>query len=607
MRSDIIRLGISQKGTLGILLPQKDMPFTEEGIIPDIIMNPHSIPSRMTVGQLIECVASKIGAINGEHVDGTPFNDFDVSELPKVLEKLGYNSTGTEKMYCGITGQEMKSEIFIGPTYYMRLKHMVLDKVHCLTMDHQVLTEFGWKYFNELSRNIKVATINVDGELKYENPIELIHYDNYNGMMYRIKNQQIDLNVTSNHRMYVSNNKEYKLEKAEDIQGKFVKYKKSAVNTNEEYIHMLEEMVDKNNKVRNEKILDMDSWLTFYGIWIAEGWCDKHSESKNIYKVIISVNKQRVKDYLYPALEKLGYKYKIYQEKCYIYDIQLYKNLIELSNGVHNKYLQDWVWKLSKYQSIKLVESMVLGDGSYKKNEKGIYGMVYYTASRKLADDFMRLCLHAEWSCNETIHYPEGHTAEMKDGRIIKSNNDIYRLAVIKTRNNPSVNHSHCHEQKVQEEEMYYTENNQVFCLQVPSEIFYVRRNGKPVWTGNSRSIGPKQALTRQPLEGRSRDGGLKIGEMERDALIAHGIGQFLKERFMETSDITKVYVCDVCGRFASKVFDKNYYYCEGCNNSTKISAVSMPYACKLMFQEITSVNILPRIRTKQSVYETNV
>lgn len=241
-----------QKGTLGILLPQKDMPFTEEGIVPDLIMNPHSIPSRMTVAQLIECVASKIAAIKGEFVDGTPFNNYDVTQLPEILEKLGYKPYGTETMYCGITGKKMKSEIFIGPTYYMRLKHMVLDKVH-------------------------------------------------------------------------------------------------------------------------------------------------------------------------------------------------------------------------------------------------------------------------------------------------------------------------------------------------------------------SRSIGPRQALTRQPLEGRSRDGGLKIGEMEKDAMVAHGVGQFLKERMMETSDITKVYVCDMCGRFASKVFDKDYYYCAGCNNSTRISAVSMPYACKLLFQEITSVNILPRIRTKQSVYEANV
>mgnify|MGYP001216335088 CR=1 FL=1 len=241
-----------QKGTLGILLPQKDMPFTEEGMVPDLIMNPHSIPSRMTVAQLVECVASKVAALKGEFVDGTPFNNYDVTQLPEILEKLGYKPHGTETMYCGITGKKMKSEIFIGPTYYMRLKHMVLDKVH-------------------------------------------------------------------------------------------------------------------------------------------------------------------------------------------------------------------------------------------------------------------------------------------------------------------------------------------------------------------SRSIGPRQALTRQPLEGRSRDGGLKIGEMEKDAMVAHGVGQFLKERMMETSDITKVYVCDVCGRFASKVFDKDYYYCAGCNNSTRISAVSMPYACKLLFQEITSVNILPRIRTKQSIYEANV
>ena len=241
-----------QKGTLGILLPERDMPFTESGMVPDLIMNPHGIPSRMTHAQLLECLASKYGAITGQYVDGTPFNNYDVSKLPDMLKSVGFKPYGTETMYCGITGKKMQSEIFIGPTYYMRLKHMVLDKVH-------------------------------------------------------------------------------------------------------------------------------------------------------------------------------------------------------------------------------------------------------------------------------------------------------------------------------------------------------------------SRSIGPKQAITRQPLEGRSRDGGLKIGEMEKDSMIAHGVGQFLKERLNEVSDITKVHICDVCGRFASKVFDKDYYYCEGCDNSTRISAVSMPYACKLLFQEITSVNIQPRIRTRQSVFEANV
>jgi len=121
---------VKQKGTLGITLPQKDMPFTEEGMIPDLIMNPHSIPSRMTVGQLVECLSSKEGAITGHFVDGTPFNDYDTRELPKLLEKLGYNANGTETMYCGLTGKKMEAQIFIGPTYYIRLKHMVQDKVH---------------------------------------------------------------------------------------------------------------------------------------------------------------------------------------------------------------------------------------------------------------------------------------------------------------------------------------------------------------------------------------------------------------------------------------------------------------------------------------------
>ena len=241
-----------QKGTVGITYAQKDMPFTESGIVPDLILNPHGFPSRMSLGHFIECLASKEAAETGHFVDGTPFNNYDTTKFPEALKKLGYSPYGTEKMYCGLTGRKMDVEIFIGPVYNIRLKHMVLDKVH-------------------------------------------------------------------------------------------------------------------------------------------------------------------------------------------------------------------------------------------------------------------------------------------------------------------------------------------------------------------GRARGPKQALTRQPLEGRSRDGGLKVGEMEKDAMVAHGIGQFLKERMMETSDISKVYICDECGMFASKVIDKDYYRCKGCKNTTKISAVVIPHACKLLFQELTAVNILPRVRVEHNIYGDEV
>ena len=87
-------------------------------------------PSRMSMGQMIETLSAKEAAINGHFVDATPFNDYDPLQLPEILKKLGYSSTGTEPMYCGMTGRRMDCEIFIGPVYQIRLKHMVQDKVH---------------------------------------------------------------------------------------------------------------------------------------------------------------------------------------------------------------------------------------------------------------------------------------------------------------------------------------------------------------------------------------------------------------------------------------------------------------------------------------------
>ncbi|KAG2291482.1 hypothetical protein Bca52824_038151 [Brassica carinata] len=119
-----------QKGTVGMTYTQEDMPWTIEGVTPDIIVNPHAIPSRMTIGQLIECIMGKVAAQMGKEGDATPFTDVTVDNISKALHKCGYQMRGFERMYNGHTGRPLPAMIFIGPTYYQRLKHMVDDKIH---------------------------------------------------------------------------------------------------------------------------------------------------------------------------------------------------------------------------------------------------------------------------------------------------------------------------------------------------------------------------------------------------------------------------------------------------------------------------------------------
>ena len=513
------------------------MPVTEKGITPDLIINPNAIPSRMTIGQLIECLLGKVGAINGHECDGTSFTRVDIESIKDELEKHGYDRNGGEYMRNGMTGKKMQSMIFVGPTYYQRLKHLVLDKCHCLTMDHEVLTASGWKRYPKITMNDKIATLK-DNELVYEHPIKLLSYPDYKGEMYHIKSQSIDLNVTGNHRMWTSAPdcsheqikwQPYDFEVAKNIIGKYRKYKKNAIWNAPDY-----QIPSEYNN--GKQIVNMDAWIHSFGIQI------------------------------------------------------------DMECNEHNKHLPEWVWSLSNRQAILLMDSMTHRDDTY------------YTTSECFADDVMRLCLHCGWSCDVNITVHAGDKSFIEEKEIISSS-DVFRLDISKTDNSPEVNNANI---QSDQEETLNIEKCPVFCLQVPSEVFYVRRNGKGCWTGNSRAYGPKTLLLHQPSEGRARGGGMRIGEMERDALIAHGISKYIKEKLMDTSDVYTTYVCDECGLFAqrlqkneNKVYPTNrdVYYCPACNNKTHISKIVIPYAFKLLVQELMSMCIAPRIHCANDKY----
>jgi DNA-directed RNA polymerase II subunit RPB2 len=662
-----------------------------------------------TVVENGDAIIGKISPIQPTENSSKVFKD--KSEIYK-----GYQKATIDKVQTGIINQDGYE------MYNMRIRServpQVGDKLCCGTPDHDVLTDKGWIPIPELTLEHKVATL-VDGSrLEYHHPTALQEFD-HKGKMYEVKSEKVNLCVTPNHRMYVGNchRANYRIELAEEIYGKMRAYRNNVDEWKPE--NPLDKFVLPGVGDLPDLELPIEEWCIFFGIWIAEG-CTLRD-----WGLSFATHKERVKEALIKINEKCNFDVRYHKDKsddeirnawCYP-DKRLVAYIHPMSVGAGNKTLPDWCFNLSVQHTQSLIHGMMLGDGHTMKNGT----MRYDTSSIKLANDFQRLCLHAGWAASISLKAPSGTCNHAINGKPVKQNFDAWRLTIIRTQNKPLVN-KYLKTGKQQDSWVDY--EGKVYCCTVPSGIFYVRRGGKPIWTGNSRSgqkgtcgillkaedmpftedgivpdmiinpncipgrmtigqllelvyaksgailgefkdgtpfephsvedicneleslgynkhgyetmysgisgkklkaqifvgptfyqrlkhmvadkiharaTGPTVMMTRQPPEGRTKNGGLRFGEMERDVAIAHGMGVFLKERMMECSDLYEVHVCGICGMFASKMKTSDTYHCIGCNNSNDISKIQIPYAFKLMIQELMAINILPRIQTEKN------
>ena len=478
----------AQKGTVGLIIPQEDMPFTQEGIVPDIVLNPHAIPSRMTINILLEMILGKSCLMEGTFGDATPFtsNSTNIAEkLCDRLEKNGYERHGWETLYSGITGEPITAKVMIGPTTYCRLKHMVAEKIHCLDYNTEVLTNYGWKTIHKLCMDDEIATLK-DGTLVYEKPIDIMLYPDYQGSMYTIITKDIDLCVTGNHRMWLKNDNSvrYGFKRADEIVGKPVEYLRSADDYDKdsqkefEFPKYLTCYLDTFNlkDIIEEKLykVDMKSWLIVLGNFYRSGRIVND-------KIEIQLNEYTYRDKILFHLAQVTDKFIIeYNENKYRDVIQIIDDRIVeyIERYVKNdKLIPDWILGLSKEYSKLFITCAIL-------NKKSITCFDDVTDSKDYADKIQIIALHAGYSAIIT----EIKDVKTKYGMNIEFNKEI--------RVDKKFKYNFFYEN--------YEEKVKcpVFCLQVPSEVFYVRRNGKACWTGNSRSHGDVTLLTRQPLEG---------------------------------------------------------------------------------------------------------
>jgi hypothetical protein len=411
-------------------------------------------------------------------------------ELNEKYANIAQQIIEEERKRLGEPVINIKSEIFHADARFASTYHIpaVDYMLTCYDDETEILTEDGWSLFSKLKKGVKVATLEEGRYLRFREPLRIIHAP-YNDDMYCIETKTVNLKVTLNHNMYIRKRRSkagFQLVPACEIIGKEVEYKLDAEWEGEEQSTfclpgITIQWMDRNRfKHCPQREIPMDAWLEFLGYWVTEG-----NVYPPKYTIDLTTSDPKLADRFMQVISLIGETPICYQSEQVIhikFNSPAVASWLTPLGHAHEKYIPREFFKLSKRQLKILYTAMMTGDGDKVTERK------FWTSSTRLKDDFQELVLRLGYAGIAQVRHREGHVHPGPRRQMIQTNFPSWTIGIWKDHLTPRVGVKQIKKAnqntRVREEVVPY--DGIVYCVQVPSGVVYVRRNGKAVWCGNS-------------------------------------------------------------------------------------------------------------------------
>jgi len=451
-------------------------------------------PSLEAAGQINDLLAKKGNLAS----DGRPIFGASAPEITELVMSVDDNCfiypahawTPWYSVFGSESGFDSMKECFEDQTKHI---HALETGLSCYDPETEVLTADGWKRVGEATLRDEICTINpATSEVEFQRPEKVFHY-HYKGKMYRLKTKRVDLLVTPNHNLFYSpcdfrNPKPYSLKEARQLFGKSKRFKKNGVwrGLKPEYFSLPAAEIKHGSRyysgVRNkpEKRLPMRPWLKFFGFWLAEGWVSAGKDGD--YNVCLSNTNPHLLNEMKSILDGFGYDAYVNGHTLRVRDSQLLQYLRQFGKAA-DKFIPHDIKSLSPELLEILFDSYIKGDGHrYGRSGKGLSAT---TISRRLRDDLQEIALKMGISAYYKLHNKKGRPMKSpgQNGKIYYQTADSWAIFFIR-KNQPIVLPSS--NKRYGHTEIWEEYDGDVFCVSVPNRVLYIRRNGIPLWCGNS-------------------------------------------------------------------------------------------------------------------------